>query len=222
MARPGDPYQLKAVKGPGQFRPADGGTTTCVIADRWGNVVAATPSANVYHDGGTGQAGVSYGNRLRSLNTTPGHPNCIQPGKRPRITLTPTLVLKDDKPIFAISVAGGDLQDQVTLNLLLDVIEFGLTPEAAVTAPRFATYHHQDSFDPNPKRDQTFIKPGSLSISSEVDLSVRDELARRGHAVEAKREPIGTPVLLYADPDSGVFYAAGDPATHRHAGGLSA
>jgi gamma-glutamyltranspeptidase/glutathione hydrolase len=193
-----------------------------VIADRWGNVVAATPSANVYHDGGAGQAGVSYGNRLRSLNTTPGHPNCIQPGKRPRITLTPTLVLKDDKPIFAISVAGGDLQDQVTLNLLLDVIEFGLTPEAAVTAPRFATYHHQDSFDPNPKRDQTFIKPGSLSISSEVDQSVRDELARRGHAVEAKREPIGTPVLLYADPDSGVFYAAGDPATHRHAGGLSA
>ena len=94
------------------FRPGVGGTTTCVVADRWGMVVSATPSANVYHAGGTGSTGVSYGNRLRSLNTTPGHPNCIAPGKRPRITLTPTMVLKDGAPVLAISVAGGDLQDQ--------------------------------------------------------------------------------------------------------------
>src|SRR5205823_7290925 len=128
-------FQMKPLKESGQFRPGVGGTTTCVVADRWGNVVSATPSANVYREGGTGRAGVSYGNRLRSLNTTPGHPNCIQPGKRPRITLTPTMVLKNDKPILAISVAGGDLQDQATLNLLLDFIAFGMTPGAAVRAP---------------------------------------------------------------------------------------
>jgi gamma-glutamyltranspeptidase/glutathione hydrolase len=197
-----------------------GGTTTCVVADRWGNVVAATPSANVYHEGGSGRAGVSYGNRLRSLNTTPGHPNCIQPGKRPRITLTPTLVLKDGRPVMAISVAGGDLQDQATLNLLLNVIEFDMTPDVAVTAPRFATAHHQDSFDPNPVREQTFIGPGSLRISDSVDQQVRDELARRGHEVAAQPGPIATPVMLYADPDSGVYYAAGDPAAGRHAAGL--
>jgi gamma-glutamyltranspeptidase / glutathione hydrolase len=220
-ARPGDPYAMKPLmRGPGLFRPGVGGTTTCVVADRWGNVIAATPSANVYHEGGSGRAGVTYGNRLRSLNTTPGHPNCIQPGKRPRITLTPTLVLKEGKPILAISVAGGDLQDQATLNLLLDFIEFGLPPEAAVTAPRFATSHHQDSFDPNPDRAQTFIRAGSLNISDRVDPQVQEELARRGHQIAARSTPIATPVMLSIDQRSGMLFAAGDPAAGRHAAGL--
>lgn len=220
-ARPGDPYTMQPLKqGPNLFRPGVGGTTTCVIADRWGNVVAATPSANVYHEGGCSKAGVSYGNRLRSLNTTPGHPNCIEPGKRPRITLTPTLVLKDNRPILAISVAGGDLQDQATLSLLLDFIEFGLEPATAVIAPRFATTHHQDSFDPNPVREQTFGEAGSLTISEQVDPDVRNELAQRGHKVVAKAGPIATPVMLYADPGTGMYYAAGDPAAGRHAAGL--
>ena len=220
-ARPGDPHAMKALKKSGVFRPGTGGTTTCVIADRWGNVVSATPSANVAKEAGDGgQTGVTYGNRLRSLNTTSGHPNCIQAGKRPRITLTPTLVLKDGKPILAISVAGGDLQDQAALNLLLNFIEFDLQPEAAVTAPRFATHHHQDSFDPNPNRQQTFKKAGSLTINDSIDQSTRDELARRGHDLEAKPSPIGTPVMLYVDQDSGTLYAAGDPAAGRHAAGL--
>jgi len=221
-ARPGDPYGMKPLKGPGVFRPGVGGTTTCVVADRWGNVVSATPSANVPpapRDGGA--AGVTFGNRLRSLNTTPGHPNCIQPGKRPRITLTPTLVLKDGKPIMAISVAGGDLQDQVTLNLLLDVIEFDLRPETAVTAPRFATGHHQDSFDPNPDRARTFGQAGSLSISDSLSQSTQQELARRGHQLEATASSIGAPVMLYIDHGNGMFHAAGDPEAHRHAAGLS-
>lgn len=220
-ARPGDPYHMKPLAGPGMFRPGVGGTTTCVVADRWGNMVAATPSANVYHQGGSGRTGVSYGNRLRSLNTMAGHPNCIQPGKRPRITLTPTLVLKDKRPVLAISVAGGDLQDQATLNLLLDFIEFDLIPDEAVIAPRFATAHHQDSFDPDPVRERAFIQPGSLTISAAVDQKVREALAQRGHQVEAKDGPIASPVMLYADPTSGVYYAAGDPATGRHAAGLS-
>ena len=217
-ARPGDPLGMKAVQEGGVFQPGVGGTTTCVVADRWGMVVSATPSANVYHAGGTGSTGVSYGNRLRSLNTTPGHPNCIAPGKRPRITLTPTMVLKDGAPVLAISVAGGDLQDQATLNLLLDFVEFGMQPAEAVIAPRFATDHHEDSFDPNPVREQTFIEAGSLAISSAVDAEVRDELARRGHQVEARNGPIATPVMLWADADT--YYAAGDPAAGRHAAGL--
>jgi len=219
--RPGDPYQMKPLKEGGVFRPGIGGTTTCVIADRWGNVIAATPSANVHRDGSNGgRAGVTYGNRLRSLNTTPGHPNCIKPGKRPRITLTPTLVLKNGKPILAISVAGGDLQDQATMNLLLDFIEFGIQPEAAVTAPRFATAHHQDSFDPNPDRVRTFKQAGSLTISDSVSDSVIEELGQRGHKVKVSESPIATPVMLYVDQDSGILHAAGDPAARRHAAGL--
>lgn len=221
-ARPGDPYGMKPLRSTGVFEPGIGGTTTCVVADRWGNVVSATPSANVYQ-GETplgGRTGVSYGNRLRSLNTTPGHPNCIQPGKRPRITLTPTLVLKDGKPILAISVAGGDLQDQATLNLLLDFIEFDMLPENAVTAPRFATDHHEDSFDPNPDRAATFKRVGSLNISDRVSQGVHAELAARGHRVTSSAGPIATPVMLYVDPEDGRFHAAGDPAAGRHAAGL--
>ena len=219
-ARPGDPIAMQPLKEGGVYRPGVGGTTTCVIADRWGNVIAATPSANVYHEGGYGRAGVSYGNRLRSLNTTPGHPNCIQPGKRPRITLTPTLALKAGRPALAVSVAGGDLQDQATLNVLLDFIDFGMMPEQAVTAPRFATEHHQDSFNPNPVRAKTFLHAGSLQINDTVDASVREELARRGHEVLPKAAYIARPVMLYADAESGVYYAAGDPAAGRHAGGV--
>jgi len=221
-ARPGDPCGMTPLNGPGVFRPGVGGTTTCVVADRWGNVVSATPSANVPkepRDGG--RAGVTFGNRLLSFNTTPGHPNCIQPGKRPRITLTPTLVLKDGKPIMAISVAGGDLQDQTTLNLLLGVIEFGMLPDAAVTAPRFATAHHQDSFDPNPNRARTFKGPGSLTVSDTVDDGIREELSRRGHELEVKASPIALPVMLYIDQESGVLHAAGDPKASRHAAGLA-
>ncbi len=220
-ARPGDPCSNKALKGPGVFRPGTGGTTTCVVADRWGNVISATPSANVHvptMDGG--RAGVTYGNRLRSLNTTPGHPNCIQPGKRPRVTLTPTLILRDGKPVLAVSVAGGDLQDQATVNLVLDFVEFGMGPEEAVRAPRFATDHHEDSFDPNPDRAAAFLRVGSLALSDGVDEGTRADLARRGHVVEARTTPIAVPVMLEVDGKSGTCRAAGDPATGRHAAGL--
>ena len=219
--RPGEPYKMEALKAGGAFHPTVGGTTTCVVADRWGNVVSATPSANVFpgqHEGG--QAGVTFGNRLRSFNTTPGHPNCIQAGKRPRITLTPTLVLKQGRPVLAISVAGGDLQDQVTLSLLLDFIEFGMLPEQAVTAPRFATSHHEDSFDPDPDRRRTFGRPGSLTINDAASASVCADLARRGHFLQTTGSTIGTPVMLSIDLEQGIFHAAGDPAAGRHAAGL--
>jgi gamma-glutamyltranspeptidase/glutathione hydrolase len=219
--RPGDPYRMKPLKGVGTFRPGPGGTTTCVVADRWGNLVAATPSCNVFGDKGDGgQTGVTHGNRLRSLNTAPGHPNCIQPGKRPRITLTPTIVLKEDKPVLGISVAGGDLQDQTTLNILLNFVEFGMMPEKAVTAPRFCTGHHQDSFDPHPDREQAFVQAGSLNVNASASADVQEELVRRGHELGTVEKAIAAPVMLYVDRDAGMFYAAGDPAASRHAAAL--
>jgi gamma-glutamyltranspeptidase / glutathione hydrolase len=219
--RPGDPYTMKAIKTPSAASPLVGGTTTCVVADRWGNVIAATPSANVMKGNHqAGRAGVTFGNRLRSFNTTPGHPNCIRAGKRPRITLTPTLVLKDGKPILAISVAGGDLQDQVALNLILDFVEFGMLPEQAVQQPRFATFHHQDSFDPNPNRAETFLEAGSLMINDEVSEGVRAELARRGHQLNEIGGAVGVPVMIYIDPQTGELQAAGDPRAGRHAAGI--
>ncbi|MBM3237674.1 hypothetical protein FJZ31_15395 [Candidatus Poribacteria bacterium] len=220
-ARPGDPYNMKPIKGPGSYQPWPGGTTTCVVADRWGNVVATTPSCNVFGDKGDGgKTGVTHGNRLRCLNTAKGHPNCIQAGKRPRITLTPTLVLKDGKPILAISVAGGDLQDQTTLNLLLNFIEFGMMPDDAVTTPRFSTSHHQDSFKPNPERQKAFIQAASLNLNTGVSQQAIQELEKRGHIVTTTGGPIAAPVMLYIDGSTGILYAAGDPTAGRHVAAL--
>src|SRR5206468_11892376 len=110
-------------------------TTTCLVADKAGNVVAATPSG--WSGEVAGDTGVWLGTRLQSFNLWAGHPNCIAPGKRPRITLTPTLVLKERKPVLAVSVAGGDNQDQMTLQLVLNHLDFGLSPAESVTAPRW-------------------------------------------------------------------------------------
>ena len=217
--RPGDPVNMKAVKGPGTYRPGPGGTTTCVVADRWGNFVAATPSGNRPY-AVCNELGVAHGNRLRSLNTTAGHPNRIEPGKRPRITLTPTIVLKDGKAVIAISVAGGDLQDQTTLNCLLNHLEFGMMPKDAVTASRFSTGHQENSFNPNPNRKETLGTMASLTLNENIDESVRRELAGRGHKIETTSGPIAHPVMIYLDPNTGMIYAAGDPKAKRHAAAL--
>jgi gamma-glutamyltranspeptidase/glutathione hydrolase len=221
QARPGDPYNMQPLKEISSFRPGIGGTTTCVVADRWGNVVSATPSANVPEsprDGG--KSGVTFSNRLRMLNTTPGHPNCIEVGKRPRSTLTPTIILKGGKPIMAISVAGGDLQDQVSLNLIINAIDFNMLPHQCVTVPRFATTHHQDSFDPNPDREATFKIAGSVMLKEDFDNVIKQDLRRRGHTIQTAKSYIGRPVMLTIDQEEGTIYAAGDPEGSRHAAAM--
>jgi gamma-glutamyltranspeptidase/glutathione hydrolase len=217
--RPGDPVNMKAVKGRRTYQPGPGGTTTCVVADRWGNLISATPSGNGPY-ALCRELGVAHGNRLRCLNTTLGHPNRIEPGKRPRITLTPTIVLKDGKAVIAISVAGGDLQDQTTLNCLLNFLEFGMMPKDAVTVPRFSTGHQQNSFDPNPDREKTLGTLASLTLDDRIDESVRQKLAERGHKVITTSLPIGYPVMIYVDPNTAMIYAAGDPKAGRHAAAL--
>jgi gamma-glutamyltranspeptidase/glutathione hydrolase len=183
-------------------------------------MVAATPSGNQPY-AVCRELGIAHGNRLRSLNTTPGHPNRIEPGKRPRITLTPTIVLKDGKAVIAISVAGGDLQDQTTLNCLLNHLEFGMMPDDAVTAPRFCTGHQQNSFNPNPDRKKTLGELGSLTLNSRIDEKVRSELAKRGHKITTTSGPIASPVMIYRVPGTGMIYAAGDPKARRHAAALN-
>jgi len=222
--RPGDPRALRPLEGGGGATGASDDipiqdTTTCVVADRWGNVVAATPSCNLLSNR-PGPSGVNQGNRVRSLNTTPGHPNRVEPGKRPRITLTPTLVTKGGKPVLAISVAGGDLQDQTTLNVLLNHVEFGMTPEQAVTAPRFSTGHHENSFNPNRDRAAAFGVPGSLLLNTGIAEPVREALSKRGHKVTTTGRPIAHPVMISIDSQTGVIHVAGDPQARRHAAAL--
>ncbi len=208
--RPGDPLKMVAYSGPGEYWPGEKGTTTCVVADRWGNVVAATPSANPDY-GICESLGVAHNTRLSSLNTQKGHPNSLAPGKRPRITLTPTLVLRDGNPFLAMSVAGGDMQDQVSLQLLLDIVEFGMKPRDAVTAPRFLTKHIQDSFNPSPDPAVRMGKISGLEINS-ADNSLIGNLEERGHKVERSDATLAWPVMIYTDRTTGISYAAGQPS----------
>jgi len=191
--RPGDPYQMKAVKKGLRSFPTQGGTTTLTVVDRWGNMVAATPSGLGSTAGPAGNTGIIHGSRLISLNTWPGHPNCIAPGKRPRITLSPTLVLKSGKPVAAVSVAGGDLQDQAGLQLVLDYMEFGMHAATAVATPRFATAHHISSFGPEGP------KLGSLQVNRDVPVKTLQELEHRGHKVELTSGEIGGAAMISCD-----------------------
>ena len=206
--RPGDPYKMIPNDGPGQYWPGEHGTTTCLVTDKWGNMVAATPSSNPDY-GICESLGIAHNTRLSSLNTQKGHPNSLQPGKRPRITLTPTIVLKNGKPVLALSVAGGDMQDQVSLQLILDYVEFGKMSKDAIASPRFRTYHTENSFDPSPGVNSRIFKIGALDIDS-TDRTIIDKLTDRGHNVTKASELIGDPIMIYIDQATGIAYAAGE------------
>jgi gamma-glutamyltranspeptidase/glutathione hydrolase len=213
--RPGDPQGGKALLDKPVIPTGPGGetddTTTCLVADSQGNVVAATPSG--FSGVVAGKTGVRLGTRLQSFNAWEGHPNCIEPGKRPRITLTPTLVLKDGKPLLAVSVAGGDGQDQTTLQLLIDALDFDLHPGDAVTAPRFGTNHHLGSFR------QKAPELGSLLLNAEFDAKAIKDLEARGHKVKVEKKALWAPTMLWLDAKTGMMESAGDPKAKRHAAG---
>jgi gamma-glutamyltranspeptidase/glutathione hydrolase len=171
-------------------------------------MVAATPSG--FNGVCAGATGVWLSSRLQSFNIWEGHPNCIEPGKRPRITLTPGLVLKDGKPVLAVSSAGGDQQDQALLQLIIDCLDFGMSPAEAVTAPRFGTQHHVSSFRQGPPL------LGSLLLDPALDEATRKNLQDRGHKVTLLKAAWGRPVVVRRNPD-GLIEAAGDPKAKRNA-----
>src|SRR5215216_7275351 len=174
--QPGDPMNMKAVLAsaaqtigrasalPEIERAND---TTCVnVVDKEGNLFSATPSGAWLPAVVAGDTGVLMGQRMQSFLLEEGHPNMLQPGKRPRITLTPTLVLKDGKPFVVLSTPGGDNQDQSLIQVLLNIIEFGMNVQEAVEAPRFQTLHLVSSFD-----DHRF-NPGVLNLEDRIDREV--------------------------------------------------
>ena len=221
--QPGDPLKMKAVLAttqsmngresgiPARERAND---TTCVnVIDKDGNLFSATPSGAWLPAVVAGDTGVLMGQRLQSALTDPNSPNVIAPGKRPRITLTPTLVVKDGKPFMVLSTPGGDNQDQALLQVLLNIIEFGMNPQEAVEAPRFDTQHYISSFD-----DHEFL-PGTLNIESRVDEKTIDNLKARGHKVKVQG-PFGTlsaPTVIVYDQRTGVSSGGADPRRGRYA-----
>jgi gamma-glutamyltranspeptidase/glutathione hydrolase len=206
--RPGDPYNMKPTKPPTITGPWHGGTTVLCVTDKFGNVIAATPSGLSSTAGVTGHTGIIHGSRLSSLNTFAGTPNVIQSGKRPRITLSPTLLFHDNYPVMAISVAGGDQQDQAAIQVILNYVEFGMSPEEAFKAPRFSTTHFISSFG----QDRASL--GSLSVSNSLPEGVLADLRNRGHLVSVSRSGVGGVALIAIDPKTKQATAVG-PASGK-------
>lgn len=197
---------------PSSSTPTSGvADTTCANAvDAQGNVFSATPSGAWLPSVIAGDTGIPLGTRLQSFVTTPGHANTLAPGKRPRVTLSPTIVLKDGKPILALSTPGGDNQDQALLQALLNMIDFGMSPQAAVESPRFQSEHYYASF-----ANHEFI-PGRLDIESRIPRETIEALMKLGHKVVVMgpwSNP-SAPTVIHLAGD-GVLEGAADPRRGR-------
>jgi gamma-glutamyltranspeptidase/glutathione hydrolase len=209
----GDPLTPAAVLGiPPQDHQVTSGksddTSNCLVADQWGNVVSATPSGW----GGViaGDTGIELGSRMIGLTCWQNHPSELMPGKRPRITLTPTLVCRDGVPVFAVSVAGGDQQDQASIQIVLNRLIHGMNPADSVRSGRFSTEHHINWFGHEP------FKPGTLLVTRDVAAESVKSLETRGHRVTVGATA-GRAVVLAIDPNTGEKHAAGDQG--RYAAG---
>jgi len=186
--------------------------TTCVDAvDAQGNVFSATPSGAWLPSVIAGDAGIPLGTRLQSLLVnSPGHANELAPGKRPRVTLSPTMVLKDGKPFLALSTPGGDNQDQALLQALLNVIDFGMTPQMAVEAPRFQTEHFYASF-----ANHEFI-PGKLNLEARIPRETIEALTQLGHKVNVAGPWSNASAPVVIEIGDGVLTGSADPRRGRY------
>lgn len=222
--RPGDPANKSALPAT-PARPALTGAsqvpeaerandTTCVnVVDKDGNMFSATPSGAWLPAVIAGDTGVMMGQRMQSFLLEEGHPNMLEPGKRPRVTLTPTLVLKDGRPFLVLSTPGGDNQDQSLIQILFNITEFGMNVQEAVEAARFQTMHLVSSFD-----DHRF-NPGVLNLEDRIGKEVTDELKSRGHKVDLQSawgNPSAPTVIMFRG-DTGVIEGGADPRRGRYA-----
>jgi gamma-glutamyltranspeptidase/glutathione hydrolase len=181
-------------------------THTCAV-DRHGNLVAATcsggwiPSSPVIPG-----LGFPMGTRGQMFDLDPHRPGVVAPRKRPRTTLTPSVVLRDDRPYLAFGTPGGDQQDQWTLWFFLNVVEFGMNLQEAIDAASFHTTHFPSSF--YPRR----AVPGELVVEDRIPAATRKELEGRGHKVKVVGGWANGRVMAAAvGPRPGVLSAAASP-----------
>jgi gamma-glutamyltranspeptidase/glutathione hydrolase len=222
--RPGDPFSGKPVL-PDNSQPGLTGSssvpeaarahdTTCVnVIDKDGNLFTATPSGAWLPGVVAGDTGMMLSSRLQSFLLTEGHPNVLEPGKRPRVTLSPTMVLKDGKPFVILSTPGGDNQDQALIQVLLNVIDFGMNVQEAVEAARFDTLHFVSSFD-----DHRF-NPGVLELEDRIPAKTIEALRSRGHKIDVQTgwANASAPTIIMFKPETGVIEAGADVRRGRYA-----
>ena len=224
-AGPGDPYGFQRGRNPfmqelddlqsGNVTPAFAdpndagffqGTTTIQAADKEGWVVSITPSGAWIPAFVAGETGIGLSQRMQSFVLDPAaNPyNVVEPGKRPRVTLTPSIALRDGEPWLSFAVQGGDAQDQNLLQFFLNVVEFGMNVQEAAEADNFLSYQLHDSFGDHKK------EPGRLSVNESVTEFTRDQLTKMGYAVEVgvwgRRDRTSGPInAIWFDRKNGTF-----------------
>ncbi len=189
---------------------SDARDTTCVnVVDSEGSAFSATPSGAWLPSVIAGDTGIPLSTRLQSFVVTEGHANQLAPGKRPRVTLSPTLVTKDGELFLAMSTPGGDNQDQAMLQVLLNILEFGMTPQEAAESPRFQTEHFYSSFAFHE------FAPGGVNLEGRIGKPVADELIALGHKIKLTSDWSNGSAPTVILRKEGVLHGAADPRRAR-------
>jgi gamma-glutamyltranspeptidase / glutathione hydrolase len=180
------------------------GTTTIQAADAEGWVVSITPSGGWIPAVIAGRTGIGLSQRMQSFVLDPAHNpfNVVAPGKRPRVTLTPTIALKDGEPWLSFAVQGGDGQDQNLLQFFLNMVEFGMTPQQAAEAPNINSFQMRASFGEHE------IRPGRILLHEEVPSWVRAELRRMGYDLTFGARTSGPINAIWFDRAHGTLWGA--------------
>ncbi len=180
------------------------GTTSIQAADASGWVISITPSGGWIPAVIAGRTGIGLSQRAQSFVLDPAESpfNVIAPGKRPRVTLTPTLAMKDGLPWMAFSVQGGDSQDQNLLQCFLNILEFGMTPQQAVEAPNMNSFQMRNSF-----QDHT-SQPGHMLVASSTPEAVRASLKQMGYTLQFSERTSGPITAIWFDRKHGTMWGA--------------
>jgi gamma-glutamyltranspeptidase/glutathione hydrolase len=178
------------------------GTTSVVAADQEGWLVSMTPSGGWLPAVIAGRTGIGMSQRAQQFVIDPAvNPyNVIEPGKRPRVTLTPSLAFRDGKPWLAFAVQAGDTQDQNLLQFFLNVVEFGMTPQQAAEAPNITSWQMRDSFVPHERF------PGRITLNVAIPDWVRRDLKSRGYEAEFASRTSGPINAILIDHAHGTFW----------------
>ncbi len=183
------------------------GTTSVEAADKEGWVVSITPSGGWLPACIAGHTGVGMSQRMQSfvLDAFINPFNVVEPGKRPRVTLTPTLALKDGKPFLAFGVQGGDTQDQNLLQFFLNMVEFGMTVQQSTEAANFNTNQLWLSLGGTKMQDR-IPRPGEILLSNTTSDSVRNELKKMGYKISIGTRTSGPINAIFLDTKHGSLW----------------
>jgi gamma-glutamyltranspeptidase / glutathione hydrolase len=189
-------------------------TIYAAVMDRQGNAYSATLSDTTYDAPVIPGTGLVFSSRGQQSRLTAGHPAQVAPGKRPRLTPSPALALKDGKPFMCFGTPGGDVQSQSMLQVFLNVTQFGMQVQQAVEAQRFSSANFPNSFAPHD------YFAGRLCIEEDMPNGVIDEMKQRGHDVQVlPRLPAqnGAVCAVMRDPNTGMKHAGADPRREAYA-----